>query len=160
MSKRVNTSGPEVTRQQLHQNWMLTNSEFTSGIAISIGKMMMNYDIHWYTYIVHQKTCFFGGVLTMCLEVLTVKRIVWNQWPLFSHCICLAVTSKKQQQWPVMNLSMDWLENLNGKPWFLPSNMSFPANYPFIQFWKYHDLSISITWACREWQWSSQGSKM
>jgi len=36
---------------------------------------------------------------------------------------------------------MDWLENLNGKPWFLPSNMSFPANYPFIQFWKYHNLS-------------------
>ena len=106
------------------------------------------------------KNMFFWGVLTVCLEVLTVKRIVWNQWPLFSHCICLAVTSKKQQQWPVMNLSMDWLENLNGKPWFLPSNMSFPANYPFIQFWKYHDLSISITWACREWQWSSQGSKM
>ena len=35
-------------------------------------------------------------------------------------------------------ISLDWFvwENLNRKPWFLPSNcLGFPVNFPIIQFY-------------------------
>ena len=42
------------------------------------------------------------------------------------------------EKWWSSSVSLDWFwwENLNRKPWFLPSNlMGFPVNFPIIQFY-------------------------
>ena len=56
-----------------------------------------------------------GAFWHCAFEVLTVKRIVWNQWPLCSHFICLAMTITAVTN----DESLDWLENLQRKPRFL-----------------------------------------
>ena len=48
----------------------------------------------------------------------------------------------RQMKW--MKLSMDWFswENLNRKPWFLPSNcLGFPVKFPIIQFYETDEVN-------------------